>query len=522
MLLDKLFQQNENINLATKWVSVWLLFLCAALPSSMFVMSVSGILLSAGYVFGGEYAEKWKVFKANRLLHVFLGFYLLHLIGLAYTSDWDYGMEDVRKKLPLLYLPVVLSFYGRRWSSEFWKLLFAVFVSACLAVTLIGFGKLLSLEGNYNYRSLSPFISHIRLALLLIMAIGFCAIQFFQTEKRWQQMMLVLLIGWFLYFLNVMQSATAFAILFPLVFIGVYQLGKVKKMSWVKWSSVIAVAVPAVFLGFWAGNYFYTVDDNPEDLVKEFTVNGSPYISKLSDKTTENGHYIYLNVCFEEIEQQWPKKIKSLGFDGGASDYNHARVIRYLTSKNLSKDSVGVWSLEQRDVQNILDGFTNYKFAERKLKFLNRLDEICFELQGYFGGYNPSNHSIPQRFEYAKAGLNIASQHLLLGVGTGDVKQAYKQHYEDTKSQLKPEVRRRAHNQWLTLFVAFGLFGGFLACVTLVFPIIKHGFTAEVILFSTISFLSFLTEDTLETQAGATFFGLFYSLFVFAKAHLKK
>ncbi len=36
---------------------------------------------------------------------------------------------------------------------------------------------------------------------------------------------------------------------------------------------------------------------------------------------------------------------------------------RYLTSKHLSKDSLGVYSLTELDIQHILNGETNFKYV---------------------------------------------------------------------------------------------------------------------------------------------------------------
>ena len=483
-------------------------------------MTVAGIAMGAGYVFSGEYAEKWQAFKSNRLLHIFLLFFVVHLIGFGYSTDMGYAIEDIKKKLPILYLPVILSYYGPKLSRYYWVLFAHVFIGACLVVTGIGFAKYLGLSGKYNYRDLSPFISHIRLALSLVLAIGFCVLLAIQSQHQSRKMIYGLSVGWLLFFLNLMQSATAFAILIPTAFVGLIFYGRQIKNKSLQIASILALVLPLVFLIFWGVNYFVMVDDNPAGKAKIFTYNGNYFYNNVDAKHTENGHHVYINIATDELDKDWPIRVKHDFPQHDTSNLNQTALIRYMASMNLLKDSIGITQLSKEDVGYILANYTNYKQARRRLKFLNRLDEICFELQSYFSGENPSNHSIPQRIEYFKAGANIASNHLLFGVGTGDVKQAYKDYYISTHSKLTKDTRRRAHNQWLTFVVAFGIFGFVICSIALLYPVYKTKITYAFGFFLGIALLSFLSEDTLETQAGATFFGLFYSIFVFAKARI--
>jgi len=100
-----------------------------------------------------------------------------------------------------------------------------------------------------------------------------------------------------------------------------------------------------------------------------------------------------------------------------------------------------------------------------------------------------------------------------LGTGTGDVKAAFEAIYVENEVNLEPQYRLRAHNQYLTFWVSFGVIG-FIAFLTLlVAPFAQGQMTYLYMAFMIIAFLSCLTEDTLETQAGVTFFAFFYGLF---------
>jgi O-antigen ligase len=116
--------------------------------------------------------------------------------------------------------------------------------------------------------------------------------------------------------------------------------------------------------------------------------------------------------------------------------------------------------------------------------------------------------------------LNIFLQHFWTGVGTGDVQKAFDEEYGQENSRLSKEFRHRGHNQYLTFALTFGI-GGFLFFIfSLFYPIFKMKKQSDYFYatFFVIAFISMLTEDTLETQAGVTFFAFFNSFFLFARS----
>ena len=74
------------------------------------MMGASQFFLMAVWLFMGDPVKlKLQRFVHNRVALVMASLYLLHLVGLVYTSDFAYAFKDLRVKLPLLILPVVLS-----------------------------------------------------------------------------------------------------------------------------------------------------------------------------------------------------------------------------------------------------------------------------------------------------------------------------------------------------------------------------------------------------------------------------
>jgi O-antigen ligase len=124
-----------------------------------------------------------------------------------------------------------------------------------------------------------------------------------------------------------------------------------------------------------------------------------------------------------------------------------------------------------------------------------------------------------QRLEFWKASLGIISDNWLTGVGTGDMNIAFTDQYEKMQSKLSPDQRWRSHNQFLSIFIGFGIFGLVWFLVAILYPpiMLRKQDDFFLVVFMIIAFLSMLTEDTIESQTGVTFFAFFYSFFLFAR-----
>ena len=197
-------------------------------------------------------------------------------------------------------------------------------------------------------------------------------------------------------------------------------------------------------------------------------------------------------------------------------DKKYRILIRYLTSKNLRKDAEGVSQLTEDDIRNIENGVANYNYINNP-GIKTRIMKIIISYDNYVSSKNANGSSVFQRVEYIKASLNIIKDNPLIGVGTGDIANAFQQYYEDTNSKLEKENRLRSHNQYLAITVAFGIIGLLWYLFSLLYPLHeKKNRNYLYIIFLAIMLMSMLTEDTLETQIGVTLFAFFNSFLVFA------
>jgi O-antigen ligase len=189
--------------------------------------------------------------------------------------------------------------------------------------------------------------------------------------------------------------------------------------------------------------------------------------------------------------------------------------MRYLASKGLNKDSIGISKLNTDDVKNIERGNTNYKY-DINSGLAYKWRELVWEYTSFKRNRNPSGHTLTMRLEFWKTATYIIKQNLLVGVGTGDVQDAFNQAYVETNSLLDMKWRLRSHNQYLAIGVAFGLIGLVVFIVYLMLPafLLRDKLQYLYWPFLIIAMLSFITEDTLETQSGVSFFIFFQALFL--------
>lgn len=502
-----------------------LMVMAVGMPFSNLMMSqgqfiIAGTWLLSGIAFN-NIPQKIKAYYTNRQALALAAIYFVLLIGLLYTQNWDYGLKDIRVKLPLFLVPFMLTGLGALTAKEY-RLLIIVFIGGLVAASITGFimyqtgGEALA-----EPRNLSPFISNIRFSLLIVMAVflaGWLAISY---KNKTITAVVVLTIIWLLYFMLRLESVTGFVLLIAAAVTASLMYNN-------RMGRALRIAVPAILIGLVIGVWFYIDAEYAEythgskENTTAKTINGNEWNYITDFPFYENGSYIGTTVCRKELQKQWPK-YSSINIDSTDAKGQplYFTILRYLTSKHLTKDSLGLTKLNKHDITNIENGIASVIYiADEGLN--SRLHKIFWEYQVYQVYHNPSGHSVFMRLEFWKASIGIIKQHPLTGVGTGDVADAFSMQYNTMNSKLGDKWRMRAHNQFLAIGVALGLFGIIVLLFSILYPYIT-GNGYKSVMFTTFfitALLSMLTEDTLETQAGVTFYIFFYSLFLFLKPQL--
>jgi hypothetical protein len=547
-----MFNSNTNIHSGAYFIT--LVLIAMSLPLSKYAMSMAEFLLLFMWLLSGfSFSIVWRFFKIggffkgvfhfieyffslawhnlidkfalffrNKAAVIFASIYLLHLLGILFTDDYGYALKDLRIKLPLLLFPVVFSTMEKIEYKRF-RILMLAYTASILAGTLISMGIFFKAE-YVDIREISPFISSIRFGLNT--SFSFFALLYFivyDTQfKTWHKFAFALTAAWFVVFLIILESVTGLGIivvisvsylvvlLFRTRFLGL-------KLAFV----TLAVGIPlGLFLYVTA-----TIREatnvplvNIEQLDK-YTAHGNSYVNDTSSKNIEDGRYIGLYICYEELAEAWEKRSK-YAVDSTTQNGQIIRetLIRYLTSKDLRKDAEGVAALTDWDISMIEKGVANYNY----LKYPGlrvRILKILIGYDVYKKTGDPSGSSVMQRIEYSKAAFHLIHDHFWFGVGTGDLEDALNDQYKRMGSELKKRYRFHAHNQFLAIFIAFGVFGFLWFLFALLYPPVKEKSFRDYffVTFFLLAVFSMLSDDTLETQAGVTFFAFFYAFLLFGK-----
>lgn len=501
-----------------------LIVLVFSLPLSKFGMSIAQIGLVISWLVGGNFKDKFSVFFASRIALLMTSVFFLHVVGLIWTTDFAYAWKDIRIKAPLLLMPLLLSTSPRLNKKQFEVILYALIGGALLSTLIsmsVYFG-LIQKEVN-DIRDISIFISHIRLVLICCVAIFASAWFIHQNggvNRGSSGLFHVIVICWLSFFIFFIQGLTGIVVL-TVSFLLLMIILMVRTRSLSKRLLFAAITVvPVAFLMWSIFSVARMMDPAKESQNQNpdpFTVSGRPYTHHPERKEYENGNPVWLFICEDELRSQWNAR-SEFDFDG-RDKLNHElkmTLLRYMTSKGLRKDSAGVWSMNSDDIKAVESGIAN-EFYLNRLDPRTRIHQVAWEIQNYLHGGDPSGHSVAQRLEYWKAALAIINDHKAIGVGTGDVPQAFKTQYEEMNSMLSERWRLRSHNQYLSFAVAFGLTGLLWFLYTLWDParLAARERNYLYLFFTVAAAISMITEDTLETQAGVTFFALFSSLFLF-------
>ncbi len=372
-------------------------------------------------------------------------------------------------------------------------------------------------------------MSHIRFSLNICIAIFAGGYLLVKAEKIpvIVRILTGLAIVWLFIFLVIMESITGLAAIFitltALILILVIKR-KNKLIKFVLFS--IIIIIPVVLFFYLKSVYKETL---PKEIVvfeklEKYSPLGNSYVHDTADKMLENGYRVGLYLQEDELREAWNAR-SELKYDGKDRKEQHIKytLIRFLTSKGLRKDKAGVDALNNEEVETVENGIANVEH-QRKTNLKTRIKIIIWEYQVYKNTGYLSGHSVMQRIEFWRASMRIISDNFWFGTGTGDIKNAFKDEYKKMSSSLNPKFRWRSHNQFLSVFAALGIFGLLWFVAVLIIPGIMTGGFKDYfyLIFFIILTLSMLSEDTIENQAGVTFYAFLTSFFLFARKDIEQ
>ncbi|NOY37474.1 MAG: O-antigen ligase family protein [Chlorobi bacterium] len=492
-----------------------------SLPLSPFGVSFGTFFIAGNWILEGDFTGKMRMLRKQKGLLVFMSAYLLWVAGLWNTENFSYAFHDLKIKAPLLVIPLIMGSTAAIKEREF-RFLSVLYLLALWAAVIAGFMKKagIGFSPATDVREMGVFISHIRLALMIGVGILLAYELSQSSEHKGRYVFSLISILLFVVFLVVLQSMTGIFVLVTLFFtFFVYYIIRLQNNMLKYFLSVLLVMI--VLLGIaWISNAnrkFYTVEPLEQENVDSVTAGGNPYSHNFSTKEWENGHYTWICVCDKELRQEW-NRVSNLDYDSLDRKGNKIKytLIRYLTSKGLRKDSAAVNQLSPEDIQAIESGVANVIYTKTFSPYTYYYKWL-WELNRYRETGDPSGHSMVQRLVYQKTGWEIARDHFFTGVGTGDVQDSFDRYYEKSDIPLAGAWRLRAHNQYLTCLITFGIFGLLWFLFSFYGPwLMSKRNNLAAVGFMLLAGFSMLWEDTLETQAGVYFMVFFYVFIIFA------
>jgi O-antigen ligase len=147
----------------------------AALPYSIFICHAGIIFFLTVWATESEWSKKIHIIKKNLILQLLIGFCVIHIVSIIYTTNTALGWFGVEKKIFLFLLPIALATTSIKYSDRSLKLFFNVFITSCFIgsvvcivnsiheMHLLNAGKTLSVSTEYlassNFDILNPFSS---------------------------------------------------------------------------------------------------------------------------------------------------------------------------------------------------------------------------------------------------------------------------------------------------------------------------------------------------------------------------
>ena len=423
-------------------------------------VSISYAIMGLSWLLLADFKTKWnKIVQYKQFIIPYLSIAILFLLGLLITNDFKYAWDNIRVKLPMFLMPLIV-FSGPLIPLKHFRGVILFFILACFSASLIGYFKNWNalFEASFDRRKLSPFVSHIQLGQAISLSFLFVYYLLTQFKNRLKYLLLLPLM-WFIFFATQAHSLTLLMGLMGVLFIAcvVYIIKNNNLFGY-------SILLVFIFLGGYGGfkiKQVYNVVFIPKDthvIYPTQSINGKPYLDLMGNER-ENGYLIGAQIQLEELKNEWMKR-SNIPLDSTINNYAlQFTLIRFLTSKGFSKDSLGVSNLTANEIQQIEKGVANVFYMQHK-GFLARIHRTFWEIQALQNNYYESS-SINLRFVFWQNGWQIFKNNFWFGVGTGDVKMAYQKIYtHENKYQLPPNNQLRAHQQFLTNYLTFGIWGG--------------------------------------------------------------
>jgi O-antigen ligase len=162
-----------------------LCFFIVGVVCSKFLMSMGLLLGVANLLLEGNFRSYFQRLKDNPLIILLLIFYAVHLLGLSWSSNWTYGLDDIRKKTSLLLIPLIVGAHPIPTPTRLTKLVHYFILTLVITafINTVAYQFFSNPLHLIDIRDMSLFGSHIRYGILIGIGLAFCLEGIYKGSK---------------------------------------------------------------------------------------------------------------------------------------------------------------------------------------------------------------------------------------------------------------------------------------------------------------------------------------------------
>jgi O-antigen ligase len=173
---------NASINL-DKTYQLLLIILAFLLPLTVFGANLVIVIICALWVVSGNYISKLQKITKNKLMLASILFFCIHLVGLIWTNDIDWGLHIVHKMWYFIGLLPILYTIVRKEFIKYYLTAFLLAISITEIFSYLIWFELIDPFKNATVENPTPFMSHISYNPILSFAIYLVLHEVFFNKK---------------------------------------------------------------------------------------------------------------------------------------------------------------------------------------------------------------------------------------------------------------------------------------------------------------------------------------------------
>lgn len=506
-----------------------LAFCSATIVWGNFLITLASILLISFWILNGNYKQRVSTLLSNKAAICYLIIIAMILLRCLVQFPHQAAIRACTKYLPFLLFIFTLGSYKELTHKQFKAIILIFICSLDINTIVCVVQQFFNQTDTSNFRAVGKYMSYIRLSLFTVVACAACAHYLFYDKNsdvsKIERIFLWVSVIWLTFvvvFLKTLMGYIIYALLAT-----IFAISQIKQ----NYSSKVTIIIFAVFTALFVAvgavlyseaRYFIFSDTiNPETL-DTHTQRGNAYSPYKQGTQAENGHWANMYVCPHELDSCWQARtgIGSI-WTIGKNGFSYFPVIcRYMASKNLRKDADGFAQLTDTDIENIKNGFTNYRFTSNS-DIRKRIYEAFWEIHSYHNGDNPNGHSITQRLQFLATAKKVADTYPWIGAGAFAQTEMFKFYERD--NVLQQTNWNLPHNQFMLMLVTTGYLGLtiFVLCFIGIVVFSRKKWNALTISWFVATIVSFLSEDTMNTLAGTAFCAFLGGIILFAQPNIQ-